>query len=143
MNRTDLQNLALERLDDARALLAARRWTGAHYMAGYALECALKACVFKVYVDSQIIFKEKKKMGNLNSGYWTHDLESLLKLAELTADFGQARQVNANLEAFWSTVKDWSVDDRYDRKSEQEARDLIDAISNNPDGVLTWLRTRW
>lgn len=112
-------------------------------MAGYALECALKACVFKVYVDSELIFKEKKKMGVLNDKYWTHDLEALLKLAELTADFGRDRGANVNLERFWSAVKDWSVDDRYEQKTEPAARDIIEAISNDPDGVLTWLQARW
>jgi len=34
-----------ERIEDATALLAASRWSGAYYLTGYALECALKSCV--------------------------------------------------------------------------------------------------
>jgi len=112
-------------------------------MAGYALECALKACIFKVYVDSELIFKEKKMMGKVNNEYWTHNLEALFRLADLTKEFGIACGDNKKLETNWSTVKDWSVDDRYEQKSETVAREMIEAISNTTDGVLPWLQARW
>ncbi len=60
MNRAELQQLSDERIEDARALLAAKRWPGAYYLAGYALECALKSCVL-AYIDrTGIIFEDKK-----------------------------------------------------------------------------------
>jgi hypothetical protein len=37
--------MAGERVRDAAALLKARRWSAAYYLAGYAAECGLKACV--------------------------------------------------------------------------------------------------
>jgi HEPN domain-containing protein len=43
MNRTDLQNLAEERLADSELLLANGRYGTAYYIAGYAVECGLKA----------------------------------------------------------------------------------------------------
>jgi hypothetical protein len=45
MNRVDFQNLATERLSDAEALIAGGRFDCAYYVAGYAVECALKACI--------------------------------------------------------------------------------------------------
>ena len=48
MNRTDLQNLANERLEDANALLASGRFGAAYYIVGYAAECGLKACIAKL-----------------------------------------------------------------------------------------------
>ena len=45
MNRADFQRLADVRIDEAGVLLAAGRWSGAYYLAGYAVECALKACI--------------------------------------------------------------------------------------------------
>jgi HEPN domain-containing protein len=45
MNRDDFQSLATERLDDAAALLNAGRYAGSYYVSGYAIECALKACI--------------------------------------------------------------------------------------------------
>jgi HEPN domain-containing protein len=48
MNRTDFQELAEERLEDARPLLDAGRFSGAYYLAGYAVECALQACIARL-----------------------------------------------------------------------------------------------
>ena len=45
MNRDECQKLTQERIADVKALLAAKRWALAYYVAGYAVECALKACV--------------------------------------------------------------------------------------------------
>ena len=45
MNRADLKKLTEMRVEDARSLLTARRYNAARYLAGYAVECALKACV--------------------------------------------------------------------------------------------------
>ena len=48
MNRTDFQKLAEERIAEAKILLDAGKWSGAYYLAGYAVECALKACIAKM-----------------------------------------------------------------------------------------------
>jgi HEPN domain-containing protein len=45
MNRSSFRRVAARRLRDARALLRARCYSGAYYVAGYAVECALKACI--------------------------------------------------------------------------------------------------
>lgn len=45
VNRKDLQSLARTRLAEAKILLDAGRSDGAYYLAGYAVECALKACI--------------------------------------------------------------------------------------------------
>jgi hypothetical protein len=42
-----LQRLAKERVAEAKILLAARKWSGAYYLVGYAVEFALKACIAK------------------------------------------------------------------------------------------------
>jgi hypothetical protein len=47
MTRADFQALAEERINDAGALLNSRRFSGAYYSSGLAVECALKACVAK------------------------------------------------------------------------------------------------
>src|SRR5258708_14889813 len=44
MNRADLQHLAALRLKEAGVLLDASCFEGAYYLAGYAIECAIKAC---------------------------------------------------------------------------------------------------
>ncbi len=47
MNRSDFQRLTRLRLDEAKVLLANERYQGAYYLIGYAVECALKACIAK------------------------------------------------------------------------------------------------
>lgn len=47
MKRQDLRELALLRLKEAQVLFANGCWSGAYYLAGYAIECALKACIAK------------------------------------------------------------------------------------------------
>ena len=142
MNCLELQSLTRERVRDARALLAYGQWPGAYYMAGYALECALKSCILKRIYDTGIIFKDKKYLDNLGK-CWTHDLVQLMTLAGLTADFGVACGANPQLNVYWGVAKDWQETSRYERKTEAEARDLFQAITNVPDGVLTWIQSRW
>jgi len=48
VNRTQLQQLAEERVRDAEALLKAGQWSGAYYLAGFAVEFGLKACIAKL-----------------------------------------------------------------------------------------------
>jgi hypothetical protein len=45
VNRAEFQKLADLRAREAGVLLAARCYDGAYYLAGYAVECALKACI--------------------------------------------------------------------------------------------------
>lgn len=47
MNRLDLQNLALARLEEVEVLLNNHKYSGAYYLSGYVIECALKACIAK------------------------------------------------------------------------------------------------
>ena len=142
MNRADLQDLTQERVLDARALLANGRWAGAYHMAGYSLECAIKCCVLKYLDESGIIFKDKKYLDKL-SKCWTHDLEILMELANLTAEFGEAQSKNSLLRTNWVVAKDWTEISRYERKTEDEARGLFEAITNLSDGVLPWIQSRW
>jgi hypothetical protein len=82
LNREELQKLSDERIEDAQSLLAATRWSGAYYLVGYALECALKSCVLARVEQTGIIFEDKK----FAEKCWTHDLETLVKQADLVSD---------------------------------------------------------
>ena len=47
VDRKDLQELSKVRLREATALLNLGLFDGAYYLAGYSVECALKACIAK------------------------------------------------------------------------------------------------
>ena len=139
MNRTEFQQLSDERIEDAKSLLAASRWSGAYYLAGYALECALKSCVLAYIERTGIIFEDKK----FAEKCWTHDLETLVKQADLITERGQAIAANAQLGTNWLIAKDWSEATRYRLSTQQQAEELFDAITDNSDGVLQWVKNHW
>jgi HEPN domain-containing protein len=138
VTRADFQQLADVRLQEAKALLDLGLWDGAYYLAGYAVEVALKACIIKAVMATDA-FPEKKFSENC----WTHDLEKLIVLAGVKGVWDAALKADPNLRANWVILEDWSEQTRYHRISEPEARDLYDAISDATHGVLTWIKAHW
>jgi len=138
MNRADLQQLAELRSKEARILLDAGSFPGAYYLAGYAVECALKACIakqIKEYDFPNFHFVKKS---------WTHNLKELLNLAELKDRLEKDMKSNKDLDTFWAIVVNWEEDRRYELGvTQEEARNLCDAISDPVNGVLQWLKTWW
>jgi HEPN domain-containing protein len=138
MNRKDFQRLAETRLQDARVLLTSGRHPGAYYLAGYSIECALKACIAKQV--ARFSFPDK----DFASKVYTHKLEDLVKHAGLQQAFATARQANTALDANWAVVKDWSEAARYQHAiSESQADDMFKACHSRKTGVLAWLKTHW
>ncbi len=139
MNRTELQRLAEDRILDAAALLAANRWSGAYHLAGYAVERGLKACVLRYIETTGAIFLDKKYAEKC----WTHDLEVLAALANVKPQLDIDAAANPVLSGNWGVAKDWEETSRYEQKTQAQAQALYDAITNDPDGVLPWIRMRW
>lgn len=142
MNRAELQRLAAERIRDAELLLAGAQWSAAYYLAGYAVEIALKSCILHHIERMGVIFKDRDYLNKL-SKCWTHELEKLLELANLVVEMGLAAQGNLALRIYWGTVKDWKETSRYEQKTEAQARNLHEAITQDPDGVLKWIQKHW
>jgi HEPN domain-containing protein len=131
--------LAEDRILDAACLLAGGRWAGAYYLAGYAVECGLKACIMAHVEASGAIFQDRK----FSEKCWTHDLEELLKLANLKPTLDADTAANAALSVNWTAARDWTETSRYEQKTQPEAQAMYDAIANHPDGMLPWIRIRW
>jgi HEPN domain-containing protein len=140
VNRPTLKQLAEQRVKDADALLSAGCWAAAYYLVGYALECALKACILKYVEETGVIFRDKKFL----EGCWTHDPELLLRTAGLVKEFGKARQADPQLDLNWSAATAWNEESRYNALTdEKDARALFQAITDGPHGVLQWVRQFW
>lgn len=139
MNRTELQWLANERIAESEILLAAEKWSGAYYLGGYAVECALKACICKLTKVDE--FPDK----DFAASCWSHKLEPLLELAglakALAADFGGDPKHPLRLN--WKTVSQWNEKRRYEAISKGWAEELVAAITDQENGMLTWLKRRW
>jgi len=137
VNRADLQRLANERISDAKVLLAARRWSAAYYLAGYAVECALKACIAKLMKSEE--FPDK----SFAEKCWTHNLHQLLSLAGIKADLDSDSQIDPDLGDNWDIVKDWNESSRYAAATKAKAEELYKAIIGKKHGVLSWIKVRW
>lgn len=137
MNRADFQEIAELRLKEAETLLASGFPDGSYYLAGYAVECALKACIAKRTREHD--FPDKKMVADSH----THDIGKLLQLAELKAELDNAIQNDRAMRARVSAIQDWAETSRYERKTDQEARDLLEAIELPAGGLLPWIKQRW
>src|ERR1022692_2762530 len=95
----DLRAIARARLRDAQVLLKAKRFDGAFYLSGYAVELALKARVCRTlkwrgFPQSGREFEDFRSLK-------THDLEVLLKFS------GVEERVTAKALTEWSVVVNW------------------------------------
>lgn len=138
MNKNDLEELVDIRIKEAKALLDAENYQGAYYLAGYSLECAIKACIAKQVQQYDFPNLELAK----NS--YSHKLLDLLGVAGLKQKLGDKERLDANFQLNWAVAKDWNEKARYECKVEaQKAKDLYYAITDNHSGVLAWLKTFW
>jgi len=131
MLRTDLQRLSRLRAQEARTLFAAGQHDGANYLAGFAVECALKACIARK--TRRYEFPDRDRVLRA----WSHNLDQLLHQADLRVVKGDA------IEALWQIVKDWGVDARYTvGKSATETEGFLSAAIGRK-GVVAWLKQYW
>ncbi|WP_165069839.1 HEPN domain-containing protein [Paludisphaera rhizosphaerae] len=143
MNRSDLQQLAEDRVLGAEALLSAARWSGAYYLAGYAIECALKACIARRTKEFDFYDPEIAKK------VFTHHLPTLLNLAKLEKQLEQDSQMiiagssGLLLTENWSALKDWNERKRYEQTVEAVAHAIYDAVADPVAGVLPWIKQYW
>ncbi|HWE86232.1 MAG TPA: HEPN domain-containing protein [Terracidiphilus sp.] len=137
MNRIDFQRLSDSRLQESKALLTAGFPEGAYYLAGYSVECALKACIAKR--TQQHDFPEKG-----SHKFYSHDLEDLFGFADLRVELESALSKDPQMNANWTIVKDWSEESRYDSgRTTGDAQNLLAAIEDLTGGILPWLQRRW
>ncbi len=138
MNREILQKISRLRRKEAYILLKAKCYQGAYYLIGYAIECALKACIAKQ--TKRYDFPDKQLANSVH----THNLEKLLKFSGLAPELEKEMKTNKALEVNWATVKDWKETSRYDKTiSRTLARDLYAACTARKNGILSWIKKRW
>jgi HEPN domain-containing protein len=137
--RATFQKLAHLRIDEAKVLLGPGQPSGAYYLAGYAIECALKAVIAKQFRSDEIPDKA------LVNDVYSHDLSKLLRLAGLESELDAARRADSELDRRWSIVKNWKEQARYSIWTDKEASSMIDAVvgDGHAGGLFQWLTARW
>lgn len=136
--RAEFQQLADDRLKEAKALLDLGKWDGAYYLAGYAVELALKACIIKMLMATDA-FPDKEFSKNC----YTHSFEKLVGLAKLEATRKSAMDADPELDKNWKLMDEWSEEKRYHRIDQAEAEALYNAIADAAHGVFPWIKTQW
>ena len=138
MDRADLQRLTRIRLQEAKVLFDNRRYEGAYYLLGYAVECTFKACIAKQ--TKRYDFPDRKFVNDI----YTHDLNKLLSVSGLEQEHHRESQRNPSFELNWTIVKDWSEQSRYIAGiSRAKAKEFRSAVVSRRNGILPWLQKWW
>lgn len=137
MDREGFRRLAGERVAEAEALVAVGLTSGAYYLAGYSVECALKASICQLFGAQELPDK-----ATVDRSY-SHNLAQLIKVAGLQGQLDEQEAADPEFQVNWTIVKDWTVASRYDFWSHEQAAELLEAVADPEHGVLTWLRLHW
>lgn len=135
--RKHLQRLSLCKLDDALLLFTHKRWGSAYYLAGYAVEFALKACAARQFSAETIPDR------NFVNSLHTHSLGKLAELAGLKDELRARQDRDSFFSANWGITVEWTPEARYEDTDKSSAHFLIEAVRNGEHGVLSWIQTFW
>jgi len=137
LTKNDLQKLAEVRLEDAELLFKAGRSSSAYYLAGYAVELALKACISKLFQPD--IIPDKAFV----QAIYTHSLESLLNVAGLLPKFKEDAKKDLQFAAYWGIASKWNESSRYQLWDPVTVATLIQSINDPKHGVFQWVKKHW
>jgi HEPN domain-containing protein len=137
VSRSDLQSLASSKLSDAKFLLRHRRHSSAYYLAGYAIEFALKAAIARQM--ERHVLPDPKFIRDV----YQHDLDRLVGLARLRIELDTDRKASARLNANWAIVSDWSVESRYELIDRVRSVAMVKAVGESSSGVFQWVQQHW
>jgi hypothetical protein len=126
-----------QRKQDAEALHNAGRWTGAMYLAGYAIECALCAAI--CLQEDKFNIKDTKAYKKIQSTQM-HNLASLLEQLPILEKTILLKR-NSEYKVAWDTITNlWQKDAlRYWDKlgSKDDSKRLIDAVKLIHEFILS------
>lgn len=138
--RQELKRISQTRLKEVKALKQHRLYDGAKYLSGYIIETALKARICK------LLDADYPETGEISRSYLTHKFDNLVKLGGLQRKLDQELNANLNFKTNWSIVTSWSETYRYKpigTHTLNDIDDVINALEDQNDGVLTWIKRRW
>ena len=75
---------------------------------------------------------------------FTHDLAALIGVAKLQPELDSDTKPAGNaLGTNWGIARRWTEQSRYEQKTEAEAKGLYDAVTDNTNGMMQWIKTRY
>lgn len=141
---TEQAKAGKHRMDDARALMRQDRWRGAMYLAGYSVECLLKAKLMQKFDCRHLreLESELQRRGVLpgHATVFTHQLEILIRLAQR---LDRLRQ-NAPLWQDFNIANRWLPAWRYaaNLSRREDAEDFLDAVEKLSRWIENNIRRR-
>ncbi len=136
--RAEFRELATVRLNEANVLLDAEMWDGAYYLAGYAVELGLKACII-----NKVMATDKFQDRKFSESCYTHKFKDLLALAGLKSLCKAMEDADPDFLKNWKFTVLWSEQKRYHRISKRDADKLYKSIADTTHGVFQWIQIYW
>jgi hypothetical protein len=140
LTRTDLQQICLSRLEEAKILLAAGKPDAAAYIIGYVMETAFKARICKIL---DVDYPDTSEVGRV---FKTHKYSELILLAGLQKEIDSKKTTSVKFKTNWSIVEFWNEAKRYEpigSNSTAYVTTIITALEDPTDGILTWIKSLW
>lgn len=134
MNRSEWERQARSHASSARVLLRTRNFDAAYYLAGLAVECALKGRIASLFRANDI--PDKRLVNDVH----THDLTALVRIAGLRDRLAAEQQTNVQFDSNWKTVTTWSNESRYSAWTQVEATEMVNAVTQRGTGALACIR---
>ena len=148
--RTEFQELASLRIDEANTLLAQNYPDGAFYLAGYAVKCALKSAICKTLdIDDFIdMYSSKahsaKVKDDIVQKFKTHDYGTLLVLSGLYFKLEETLATDEALSnaCFFIRTVTWTEQYRYEITARKE-QTIVQEFISSVNTLLQWIKTHW
>jgi HEPN domain-containing protein len=137
VTKKDLETLADTRLGDATHLFNSTRYSAAYYLAGYAVELGIKACIAGIFQAN--VIPDRTFVDRI----YSHKLDDLLKLAGIMKQLQDDMAADASLSAAWGVASKWTETSRYALWDQFAAASMIQAVGDRNHGVLSWLKKHW
>ncbi|MDM8522976.1 hypothetical protein QUF80_06340 [Desulfococcaceae bacterium HSG8] len=124
--RTSQAKAGLKRLKDAKTLRDRESWRGSMYLAGYYIECKLKARFMEMYdiwTLEELESKLSQRAGKPVSAF-THSIEVLM------THTGALNRMDNNTRRYFAKCNQWKTDWRYDpgNGTMDECETFIEAV---------------
>lgn len=125
ISQSELEELATARLKDSKLLCSSKRYDGAVYICGYAIELGLKFRICKT-LKWEGFPSTNREFSDFRS-FRTHNLDVLLALS------GIEETIKTDYLSDWSTITTWDPEFRYNpigTVDENDAESMIESAEN-------------
>lgn len=148
----EIEQLAYQRLAEAKILCKEGMYNAAFYFSGYSIELMFKAkicahfSVPNLFQSRESGLSADKEVRELANFCRTHDLRKLLLLSGLKKLYLDEKASNLILEyGLGAFIAQWSVEIRYVLEpliTQRAVETVLDYMEDEANGILQWIKNR-